>query len=194
MEPNTHPSLGEEAWRPDGHASDVALDVLADGEASLLPREVLAHVEGCADCSDRLGAAALLSMGTTAALRELEPAKLAEAARAPSNVVELAAPFSDRARRRSAKLAIAAALLVAVVSMVPVVIGLFSRLPEIQRAVARGAPVVARVAFATAQAATRGNEGTKAALLWWLAALFLGGIGVQVARRASRVRVLQGGS
>lgn len=62
--------LPEELWWADGgHASDVVLTALADGQLEIVPRAVRAHVEGCAACTTHLGNAALLSLH---AARELE--------------------------------------------------------------------------------------------------------------------------
>lgn len=56
-------TLPEElVWAEGGHASDVALTTLADGQATLLPAAVLAHVQGCTSCTQHLGHAALLSL------------------------------------------------------------------------------------------------------------------------------------
>lgn len=49
-------------WADGGHASDVALTTIADGQIALLPATVLAHVERCTTCSTHLGNAALLSL------------------------------------------------------------------------------------------------------------------------------------
>jgi hypothetical protein len=49
-------------WADGGHASDVALTALADGQSAILPATVLAHVERCTTCSAHLGNAALLSL------------------------------------------------------------------------------------------------------------------------------------
>jgi hypothetical protein len=49
-------------WAEGGHASDVALTSLADGESAIVPPAVLAHVERCTACSAHLGNAALLSL------------------------------------------------------------------------------------------------------------------------------------
>jgi hypothetical protein len=55
-------------WAEGGHASDVALTALADGQTSIVPPLVRAHVESCASCSRQLGNAALLSLHVGAEL------------------------------------------------------------------------------------------------------------------------------
>jgi hypothetical protein len=45
-----------------GHASDVVLTALADGQSAIVPEAVRAHVERCSTCTVFLGNAALLSL------------------------------------------------------------------------------------------------------------------------------------
>ncbi len=49
------------AFDESGHASDVALSALADGQVAILGAKLHAHVDGCAVCTARLGEEALLS-------------------------------------------------------------------------------------------------------------------------------------
>lgn len=49
-------------WADGGHASDVVLTALADGQAAIVPSAARAHVEACATCTAHLGNAALLSL------------------------------------------------------------------------------------------------------------------------------------
>lgn len=49
-------------WAEGGHASDIVLTALADGQASIVPPKVRAHVEACPTCATHLGNAALLSL------------------------------------------------------------------------------------------------------------------------------------
>ncbi|MFO0741482.1 MAG: hypothetical protein U0270_36635 [Labilithrix sp.] len=55
-------------WAEGGHASDVVLAALADGQHAIVPADVRAHVEQCATCSAQLGHAALLSLEAHRAL------------------------------------------------------------------------------------------------------------------------------
>jgi hypothetical protein len=91
-------------WAEGGHASDVALSTLADGQASAVPPAVRTHVERCTVCTVHLGHAALLSLHVG---REL-------AARAEHERV-----FARRPLPRSA---IALGLAVAVLGLVPNVV------------------------------------------------------------------------
>lgn len=51
-------------WAEGGHATDIVLTALADGQNDIVPARVRAHVEGCATCGAHLGHAALLSLHT----------------------------------------------------------------------------------------------------------------------------------
>ena len=61
----------ELVFEPDGHVGEVALSCLADGEVALVPSKALAHIDACEQCTARLGAAALLSIGIGEALPHL---------------------------------------------------------------------------------------------------------------------------
>jgi hypothetical protein len=88
-------------WAEGGHASNVVLTALADGETAIVPPTVRAHVEGCTTCTTHLGHAALLSLHT-----QREVGALREAA-------------AVAARHPFPRLAIALGLLVAAAGMVP---------------------------------------------------------------------------
>ena len=49
-------------WAAGGHASDVVLTAMADGQVDIVPPVVIAHVDGCRACTTHLGNAALLSL------------------------------------------------------------------------------------------------------------------------------------
>jgi hypothetical protein len=51
-------------WAAGGHASDVVLTAMADGQVDIVPPAVLAHVDTCRSCTTHLGNAALLSLHT----------------------------------------------------------------------------------------------------------------------------------
>lgn len=81
-------------YAENGHASDVVLTCLADGEKAIVPPPLVAHVLACPTCHRHLGNAALLSLrageeiaASAAAERE------AEAALAPSPWRALALGF-----------------------------------------------------------------------------------------------------
>ena len=81
-----NPMLPEELlWAEGGHASDVVLTALADGQAAILPPPVIAHVHACAACTKHLGGAVLLSLhaGTELALAARAPLVRAPSPRLP---------------------------------------------------------------------------------------------------------------
>lgn len=119
-------------WADGGHASDVALTAIADGQASILPARVLTHVQGCAACTAHLGHAALLSLHVA---REMSTVAAHEHALAT-------------ARRPLPRLAIALGLAVALLALLPSVGELASF-----GAVFGNAAVLARVVRTLAQAA-----------------------------------------
>ena len=49
-------------WAAGGHASDVVLTAMADGQLEIVPPVVIAHVDHCSSCTTHLGNAALLSL------------------------------------------------------------------------------------------------------------------------------------
>jgi hypothetical protein len=93
-------------WSEGGHASDVVLASLADGQAAIVPSVVRIHVERCTVCTTHLGHAALLSVHVG---REL-------GARAEHERL-----FSRRPLPRSA---IALGLAVAVLGVLPTIVDL----------------------------------------------------------------------
>ena len=105
-----------------GHASDVALTCLADGEDALVPAALRAHVLECAACSAQLGNAALLSLRADDAVRGYVAA---QAKPAPT-------PGLERA--------LALGFLVAVLSAAPRLASLPEDLPRAGRELALGGP------------------------------------------------------
>ncbi len=88
-------------WAAGGHASDVVLTAIADGQQAIVPPVVLEHVASCTTCTTHLGHAALLTLHTGAELA---------AAREHSRLTE---------RRPLPKLAIALGLAVAAIGLFP---------------------------------------------------------------------------
>ena len=84
------PAGTEEAFLPDellwaagGHASDVVLTAMADGQVEIVPPAVLAHVDGCRSCTTHLGNAALLSLHTGREIAMVAQAADVSPSRAP---------------------------------------------------------------------------------------------------------------
>jgi hypothetical protein len=62
-EPSGQDLLPDELlWAEGGHASDIVLTTLADGQRAIVPLVVRTHVERCHACMTHLGHAALLSL------------------------------------------------------------------------------------------------------------------------------------
>jgi len=79
-------------YAEDGHASDVVLTCLADGEKAIVPPALVAHVLACPTCHGHLGNAALLSLRAGEEVSAHLAAKKAHDAKlAPSPYVALAA-------------------------------------------------------------------------------------------------------
>lgn len=79
-------------YAEDGHASDVVLTCLADGEKAIVPPALVAHVLACPTCHGHLGNAALLSLRAGEEVAAHVAAKKAhEAKLAPSPYLALAA-------------------------------------------------------------------------------------------------------
>jgi hypothetical protein len=91
-------------WAEGGHASDVVLTALADGEHAIVPAEARLHVERCTTCMTYLGNAALLSLHADAQLRAREEHERAVA------------------RRPLPRLAIAGGIVAAIVGLLPSVL------------------------------------------------------------------------
>ena len=156
------PMLPNEAvFRADGHLGDAALAALADGQDALVPREANAHLDGCDDCTHRLGEAALL------ALHVAESFALAAAEVAP-----LSAPS-----RRAPTIAILGGLAVALLASLPKVVAAsaFVRgLPALLPLLARNFVVFARAVVTTIEA--------RAIVMSLVASLVLVAVGLVIAR------------
>jgi hypothetical protein len=188
-------------WQPDGHVSEVALAMMADGEQDLLAAGAAEHVEACDACSVRLGAAAMISLRVTEelpaiaarhALVEARTESLAAIDVAPVTPSRLAARAMIKpAGRPLPARAIAAALLVAVIGALPSLLVELPRLPSFFSSVLKMVPVVGRAAIAQVQGYLSGASGPAPALTWLSAVLFLI-TGLALARSMSRGRSLQG--
>ena len=110
-------------WASGGHASDVVLTALADGQQAIVPPAVLAHVERCTTCTTHLGHAALLSLHAGA---ELEA----------SAEHELVA-----ARRPLPRLAIALGLVVAALGLLPSIVDAEDGVSAARSVVTRDVPL-----------------------------------------------------
>lgn len=114
-------------WADGGHASDVALTAMADGQVEIIPPAVLAHVDGCRSCATHLGNAALLSLH---AGRELAVAGVAREAEAPAR-----APFP--------RLAVALGLVCAALGLLPSLLDGSSRISGAKAFATHDVPMLA---------------------------------------------------
>jgi hypothetical protein len=123
------PSLPEDLlYSEDGHASDVVLTCLADGEDALVPAALRAHVLTCAACGAQLGNAALLSLRADDAVRGYVSAARSNPAHSPGLERALALGF-----------------LVAVLSAAPRLASLPEEAPRVGRELALGGPSFLRL-------------------------------------------------
>jgi hypothetical protein len=169
------------AFGDDGHASDVALAALADGEIGILAPSVGAHVDGCASCTARLGEAALVSASVSDALR----ARAAETAYAAELLAMPAAPRKSvrRPARQLPLLAMAAALLIALAAAGPSFVDPTGA-PRWYEWVKVPLSVAGRLALLMARGAWHPSR-TTATLQWVSSALFLV-MAIVIAARASK--------
>lgn len=108
-------------WAAGGHASDVVLTALADGQVDIVPPVVITHVDGCRTCTMYLGNAALLSLHTG---REIE--MVAREAHAPLP-----------------RLAIALGLVVAVLGLLPTLLDGSAALASVKAFATHDVPLLA---------------------------------------------------
>ncbi|MCA9590635.1 MAG: hypothetical protein KC657_35285 [Myxococcales bacterium] len=155
----------ELCWAEGGHASDIALTAIADGELSIVPSEVRAHVDTCLTCSGHVGNAALLSLHAGERLADLAPAD------------RLTAPE----RRPVPVMAIVVGLAVAFAGALPTLLDAMRSPGELGRAIpilGRGAALLGRRLL--------DPGGTAGLVLVWGAALLLIGVAIGIMRLAPR--------
>jgi hypothetical protein len=129
----------------DGHATDLALAAMADGEESLLPASLEAHVHACPSCTQRFGETALLSMGTSRAIRELGPLlRITPVPVAPEVAERASARAAARRKPRMPMPMFAAALVLAALGATPTLIQLPGRFAELCFALLHTVPTLSR--------------------------------------------------
>jgi hypothetical protein len=127
----TSPKLPiEQAWSG-AHASEAALVMVADAQVHLVPDAVVAHVEGCADCSRALAEAAMLSVRTG---EELLGVPRGELVQERAKVVRLTIPWR----------ALLAAAAVGLVGALPSLVEAPAEIGTAAATVVRSAPQIAR--------------------------------------------------
>ena len=165
MKPD-HTLPRELTWQDDGHASEVALAAIADGEVELVPDQVAAHVGACDHCTGRLGEQALLSLSTGEALAEIGPAVA-------------------RARQPLPSLAIALALCLAAVGAVPAVLELAGGIAGAPQLALRGVLLGTRAGSALLRALASADAAAWS-IAWAAAAAVLVALGLWVARSGQK--------
>lgn len=197
MTTNDHALPWGDIFQPDGHLSETALSCIADGQLDLVMAAALVHLDGCDRCAHLLGETALLSLSAAEAIaslpvQQLVPVRAPAVAQVPAVVqapVSLPVRSPRRARRPLPIAAIAAALMVALVTAGPSLVDLVQGVPATLAGARTALPFMFRVASAFARAPwVRGSTGL---LLECASALLLAGIGLQVARTTSRARSFQ---
>lgn len=156
----------ELVWQDDGHASEVALAAIADGEVELVPDQVASHVGACDACTARLGEQALLSLSTGEALAE-------------------AGLTAAPARRPLPVLAIALALCVAALGAAPAVVQLLGGIAGAPEVALRGVLLTTR-AGSTLIRALASADSSLWAVAWTAASVVLVSLGLLVARASRR--------
>lgn len=146
-----HEQLPDELlWADGGHASDIVLTAIADGQLDIVPSTARAHVESCTACMQHLGNAALLSLhaGRELAARDRYDASLAEK------------------RLPLPRLAIALGLAVALLGLVP-------ELGPLRAFLTTDAPLLARGAGTVGQSLAEGNGGAGLVLTYGTSVLLV---------------------
>lgn len=196
-------------WQADGHATEVALAMIADGEHALLSEGALHHAAMCEACSQRLGEAALLSLRATEelpaaaarlALAEARteiarPSKARSLQASPESfavIANVGAPIRKPIARPMPVRAIFGGLLIAVLGAIPSLIVGLPKIPDVLTSFVKMLPILGRSTLALVGRAAS-SAGWAAPVLTWLAALLFLIAGITLARLMSRARSVQGG-
>lgn len=179
---NTGEKLAQElVWESDGHLSEVAITVAADGQEHLLPADAEAHLGECESCMRRVGQAAILSMAAGEQLVQLG-AQAVAAQRTP-------------ARAPLPVWALVGALVLAAVGALPALSNAPVQLAHLWTQVMSVAPHVVRGGLALARSGSAAfGPGLWAASLCSVLVLFVAGLAIaRMAPRAGLVRAAQRG-
>jgi hypothetical protein len=171
-------------WEND-HASELALSAFADGEDSLLSKDVVLHLHTCTACAMRLGETALVTRGVTHAVQSVKPwlpASMQGAARASR--------VSGTQKRSPSPqsvpwMAIFAALGLTAVGAAPTLMALPHRIAALALSLVHAAPVMSHSGVQVFQYGL-GAEWTQA---MGVCAAFLIGAGIAVTRLLPRPTV-----
>jgi hypothetical protein len=140
--------LPNELLWENSHASEIALSAFADGEESLLSKEMVLHLHTCTACAMRLGETALVTRGVTHAVQSVKPWLPASLVGSGSGV---ASGVKSKRAPQQAQLtqtlavpwrAILAALALTAVGIAPTVMALPHRLGALAVSLMHAAPVM----------------------------------------------------
>ena len=197
MTTRTHEGLSPDLiFEPDGHLTELCLTCVSDGQLSLVPEGALDHLDACEPCGRRLGEAALLSVEIGEALRaapRVVASVVPAVVRATPAAFVSAPPTPRRVRRPLPIAAIAAALLVAVVTAGPALFDVAHVAHEVPSAISGIFGLLLLSARVGATVLRASSSGLAPLLVKCASALVFVVLGLQVARVRSRARSWQGG-
>ena len=119
------------------HASELALSAFADGEESLLSKEIVLHLHTCTECAMHLGETALVTRGVTHAVNSVKPWLPAEML-----VPSVARASAKRSSQSVPWRAVFAALALTAVGSAPTLMALPHRIAAFAVRLLHAAPVV----------------------------------------------------
>jgi hypothetical protein len=143
-------------WADAGHASDVVLTAIADGEEAIVPEVARRHVHACVHCTQALGRVALLSLHAGDELEVARPLAAELLQNAQSRAALAKEPEPKRFQIPWFSVAIAAVL--AVVGSVPMLVRAPSDIADNTHTAVRGLPLAIRHAFLAIHAAAQAGE------------------------------------
>ncbi len=178
-----------------GHLSEVGVTVLGDGQSMLVPADVLQHVDGCADCCQRMGEAAMFSIALGDAIREGSVALASVRAVEKAPTVEVARAKRDSLAnvRRLPIPMMVAALVAACVGLAPTLYSAPGWVSETVSLFHRLIPILAKSSYLLLK---RGgaSAGPLMFVLPFVSAMVLMGVGLVVAKRLPRVAMIGRGA
>jgi hypothetical protein len=151
---NNEAFLPEEMLWDGEHASELAREAIADLQMDIVPREVVAHVEGCRHCSLSIGEAALRSR----AMGQVWAVAPADSVRLDSGKATYPLPWR----------ALFGALFLGTAGVTPALLALPHFVSQVASTASHSVPVVASVTVATAElhgGTVLAVSGTAAAIL-----------------------------
>jgi len=172
----------ELVWADGGHASDVVLTAIADGEESIVPEVARRHVHQCVHCTQALGRVAVLSLHVHDEIEHVRPIAAELSAPAPAKVLRIEA--HEPARWKLPWPALAAALVLAAVGSIPTLLDAPQGVATGTRAAVTNLPLALRHVTVAARAA--GDAGEVALVVNVGTALLMITMAALIARRVLR--------